>query len=367
MAKISKEEWEKRIKEAGAGRYELVRWLKCEGAIKAMSRVIVRCNTDRFEWDSSVNNLVNHGRGCPQCSGKRRWTADERTMQVNATNKMKFVSWLNGYNGKDSKANVICNACDYEWAASIGSIVNNGSGCPKCYGRKALSSKEWEDRLNESGGGGFIFIDWPDGFNGAHSKARFKCLVDDHEWTADANHVFRKNSGCPECAGNKRYTPEEYEESINKAGSGRFVFVRWAGNTKRAKSKVVCRCISCEHNWSASVDSLTRTSGCPRCAKYGFQLDKIGYLYALRSECGRHMKIGISNNPKRRHKELEKRTPFKFNIVEQLEGDGTKIAELEKYFHSKYERAGFTGFSGCTEWLISNPQLLEELRTIGDK
>lgn len=367
MAKISKEEWEIRIREAGAGRYELVRWLKCEGAIKAMSRVIVRCNTDRFEWDSSVNNLVNHGRGCPQCSGKRRWTADERTMQVNATNKMKFVSWLNGYNGNDSKANVICNACDYELAASIGSIVNNGSGCPKCYGRKALSSKEWEDRLNESGGGGFIFIDWPDGFNGAHSKARFKCLVDDHEWTADANHVFRKNSGCPECAGNKRYTPEEYEESINKAGSGRFVFVRWAGNTKRAKSKVVCRCISCEHNWSASVDSLTRTSGCPRCAKYGFQLDKIGYLYALRSECGKYVKVGISNNPSQRHKQLELATPFSFSCIEQFEGDGTKIAELEKYFHDKYDVAGFTGYDGATEWLVCTPQLLEELRTIGDK
>ena len=79
------------------------------------------------------------------------------------------------------------------------------------------------------------------------------------------------------------------------------------------------------------------------------------------------MKIGISNNPKRRHKQLEKRTPFKFNIVEQLEGDGTKIAELEKYFHNKYESAGFKSFDGATEWLVCTPELIEELRGLGDK
>ena len=80
----------------------------------------------------------------------------------------------------------------------------------------------------------------------------------------------------------------------------------------------------------------------------------------------KYVKVGISNDPKRRQKRLEKRTPFKFNIVEQLDGDGTKIAELEKYFHNKYERAGFTGFDGCTEWLVCTPQLLEELRELED-
>lgn len=77
-----------------------------------------------------------------------------------------------------------------------------------------------------------------------------------------------------------------------------------------------------------------------------------------------YVKIGISNDPKRRHSELEKRTPFKFGIVEQISGDGAKIAKLEKHFHSKYERAGFTGFDGCTEWLICTPQLLDELREL---
>ena len=233
MAKISKEEWEIRIREAGAGRYELVRWLKCEGAIKAMSRVIVRCNTDGFEWDSSVNNLVNHGRGCPQCSGNRRWTGKERIEQINNIKNIEFISWVDGYRKYNSKANIRCKVDWFEWSASVSSIVNNGTGCPKC-------------------------------------------------------------------------------------------------------------------------------------ANGGYDPSKIGYLYSLRSECGKYVKVGISNNPKRRQKRLEKRTPFKFHVIERISGDGAKIAALEKYFHNKYERARFAGFDGCTEWLICTPQLLEELRELED-
>ena len=427
----TREQWEQRINEAGDGWYEFVRWAaeglfgsheKCvvrcradgyewsakpnslvdggkgcpqcsgvrrwteeeriaqinslenilflswvDGYKNSHSKANLRCSIDGHVWDSSVNNLVNNGRGCPQCAGRRRWTASDRISQVNATNKMKFVSWLDGYNGKDSKANVICNTCEHEWRASIGSIVNNGSGCPRCAGKIPLSIDEWKSRVIKSGCGKFIFVCWHGEFIGAHSMAKFRCLVDNHEWISDINHIFRGRSGCPECAKNKRYSPEEYEIAINNSGVGRFVFVKWAGNTKRAKSKAVCRCLSCDHNWSASVDSLTRISGCPRCAKYGFQLDKTGYLYALRSECGKYVKVGISNNPSQRHKQLELATPFGFSCIEQFEDDGAKIAELEKYFHGKYERAGFAGYDGATEWLVCTPQLLEELRTIGDK
>jgi len=142
-------------------------------------------------------------------------------------------------------------------------------------------------------------------------------------------------------------------------------FNSWSsGEYKNKNSKALVFCGS-GHFWSASVTNLLGGSGCPYCAKYGYQLDKKGYLYALRSECGRYLKVGISNTPSRRHKQLEKTTPFKFNLVEQMSGDGVKIAELEKYFHGKYERAGFTGFDGCTEWLICTDELLKEIIEMG--
>ena len=80
-----------------------------------------------------------------------------------------------------------------------------------------------------------------------------------------------------------------------------------------------------------------------------------------------YLKVGISNKPSQRHRALELATPFSFSCIEKISGDGSKIADLEKYLHNKYERAGFVGFDGCTEWLICTPELLEELRKLGDR
>ena len=78
-----------------------------------------------------------------------------------------------------------------------------------------------------------------------------------------------------------------------------------------------------------------------------------------------YVKIGITNKTSQRYKQLEKATPFKFNLIEQVSGDGVKIAKLEKYFHDKYEIAAFSGFNGATEWLVCTDELLQEIREMG--
>lgn len=101
-----------------------------------------------------------------------------------------------------------------------------------------------------------------------------------------------------------RWTAEERVEQINKLDN--ILFLSWVDSYKNCYSKAKVICSLDWHEWSAAVNNLLNGRGCPRCAKYGFQLDKTGYLYALRSECGRYVKIGISNDPKRRHNELQK-------------------------------------------------------------
>ena len=89
-------------------------------------------------------------------------------------------------------------------------------------------------------------------------------------------------------------------------------------------------------------------------------------MYALRSECGGHVKIGITNRDNDRFSELKRNTPFNFSIIEKVSGDGLHIQEIERYFHGKYERSGFSGFDGATEWLVCTPELLEEIRSIAN-
>jgi len=51
-------------------------------------------------------------------------------------------------------------------------------------------------------------------------------------------------------------------------------------------------------------------------------------------------------------------------LIEKVYGDGGRVYDLEKRFHDKYERAGLSGFDGCTEWLVCSDELLGELRRV---
>lgn len=90
--------------------------------------------------------------------------------------------------------------------------------------------------------------------------------------------------------------------------------------------------------------------GCPKCAKHGFNTNKEGYLYVLVSHSLEFMKIGISNNPSVRIRQLKNATPFTFDILEMVKGEGTNILALEKSLHKFFINAKLSGFDGCTEW-----------------
>ena len=362
MAKISKEEWEQRVNNAGDGKYKFVRWA-VDGAFGSNHKCVFRCAKDRYEWSAKVNSVVNCGQGCPQCAGKRRWTAEERVDQINELENIEFISFDGHYKNSYSKANVRCLVDEFEWISTVNDLVNTGRGCPQCSGNRKWASEERIEHINSLNN--IEFVSWVYGYKNGKSKANVRCMKDGFEWAASVSNLVNHGNGCPNCSKKRIWTADERIEQINKLEN--IEFVCWVDYHNGNGSKANVKCEIDGFEWAASVSNLVNQgNGCPKCAKHGFNQAKTGYLYALRSECGMYVKIGISNNPSRRHTELARATPFTFNLVEQFSGDGAKIAELEKHFHSKYESACFTGFDGCTEWLICTPELLEELRKLGD-
>lgn len=194
------------------------------------------------------------------------------------------------------------------------------------------------------------FVRWDGPYRGAPSKAVCRCEVDGFEWSARVNDLCNKDSGCPSCAGQRRWTSEERISQINAIPN--IAFVRWAGPYKNHKSKAVFRCEIDGLEWSTSIHSLLNTSrGCPSCAKSGYDRTKDGTLYFLRSECGTMVKIGVSNNYVQRHRTLKHRTPFGWACMELIHGSGSLIARLEKELHNKTETVQFAEkFDGHTEW-----------------
>ena len=328
----------------------------------ARSKAVLRCLIDGFEWEAQVQNVVNQGTGCPQCSGVRRWTRKDREEQISALESIQFVGWVGGYNGNRSKVLVKCRIDGFEWEASVNSLLHNKTGCPQCAGNRRYSADERISQINNLES--IEFIKFVDKYIGATSKVLVRCKKDLYEWASTIDGLVNAKNTCHMCNKKVPWTEDERVDQINRLTN--IKFIRFVNGYSNSHSKALVRCEIDGFEWEATANNLVNQGkGCPKCAPYGFQLGKIGVLYALRSECGRYMKVGISNKPKQRHRQLEKATPFPFYAIEQISGDGAKIAELEKYFHNKYERAGLSGFDGATEWLVCTDELLKEIIEMG--
>lgn len=279
----------------------------------------------------------------------KRIPEERRIQQINALPNIEFVRWADGYIGAFSKAVCRCAIDGFEWAAQVHSLINKGTGCPQCAGTLRHTEDEIIARINSRPN--IKFVRWSAAYRNNKSRVVVCCIVDGFEWTVSASSLINGGYGCPQCAGQRRWTAEERIAQINALSS--IEFVRWARAYKGAESKAVCRCAACGYEWAPAIASVINAGrGCPKCAEYGYNPAKAGTLYVLRSECGSMAKIGISNDYKRRHSELTRRTPFDWSCMELIHSDdGTLIAEWEKELHSFTEQAEFKEpFDGSTEW-----------------
>lgn len=209
---------------------------------------------------------------------------------------------------------------------------------------------------------GHSFVRFVDGYVNAKSRIIAHCNLHG-DWELNINKALC-GRGCPKCKFDtlKRcfvFTSEEAEKKINEVLSIKNCkFVKWKTNYDNQKSKAVCQC-PIHGEWVSSFSSLwNQKTSCPACGTYGFSSNMVGYLYCLRSECGKKVKIGITNYPSKRLKQLKERTPFNFEMVEIIEfQDGNQAKQMEKLFHNTFQCADLKGFDGATEWLIWRPEI----------
>ena len=190
---------------------EFVRW---DGEFKgAHSRVVARCLFDGYEWSSTLHNLTKtNPTGCPQCSGKRRWTADEYIGRINNRENIEFVRWDGEFKSSKSKAIVRCQIDGYEWSTRV-AILTAGTptGCPQCSGKRKWTEDEQIDRINTQEN--IKFVRWDGEFKGTAGKAVVRCRIDSYEWSAAVADLTKNNpTGCPYCA---RYGKTEEQPAPN--------------------------------------------------------------------------------------------------------------------------------------------------------
>lgn len=223
-----------------------------------------------------------------------------------------------------------------------------GRGCAGCFGTKKHNNESFIQKAREVHGNrcDYSLVE----YNSNDSKVKIVCPKHGIFEQTPANHL--KGRGCPDCGGSKKLTSEYFVQKAREFhGENTYDYSKVDYLNSRTKVKIVCP----EHgDFEQTPNNHMKGNGCPGCAAGGgFDITKTGFLYVLRSDCGRYMKIGITHDPKQRKAQLSRSTPFSFKRIELIEGPGNQIANLEKELLSKYQQVGFTErFDGSTEWRL---------------
>ena len=97
--------------------------------VNSQTKIKCKCKIDRYEWETTPNNLLN-GHGCPKCkSNKIKKTHKEFVNELKEINEN--IEILGEYKGNKTKIKCKCKIDGYEWEVKPSSLLS-GHGCPKC-------------------------------------------------------------------------------------------------------------------------------------------------------------------------------------------------------------------------------------------
>lgn len=205
--------------------------------------------------------------------------------KVKAELAVRGIRLISDYRGMNKYATFECNY-RHTWRANPQNVYHKGKGCPECHGNARLSREKVNQRLFERESD----LRQIGPYKNNATKAAFVCLrCGIMRSIAPASAL--NGYGCARCAGNQKLVLEAIKSKIE----GRGIFVCEAPKNARTPIKFGCQC---GNTWWASPDNVQRGTGCPRCARYGFDPSKSATLYYVmvdHPKAGRLWKIGVTN------------------------------------------------------------------------
>lgn len=215
-------------------------------------------------------------KGCKTCGIEQR--AKARTLSHEEAERriyakgvtQSILEWqtrTKRYEGKNSKFIAICSESGHIFDQSYDSHVNSGSGCRFCSRKYSPSNQLAIKRLNASPSDAH-FVRW-NTLSGLYENNKCDVTVRcsfGHEWSTTYGSVVYQESGCPECAGNKRLSEQKVLRDLCSKGVIQ-TFLKWKTQSgcyenNRSEFEAVCRE---GHHFKHSYFNHMRANCCPEC------------------------------------------------------------------------------------------------------
>lgn len=320
--------------------------------VRARDKITITC-PEHGDFEQTPNSHLL-GNGCGKCGGTSKLTIEEFIAKSREIHGNTYSYGRTVYVNSKKKLIITCpEHGDFEQRP--GSHLQ-GKGCPKCSNNVRLITKEFIEKARAVHGTKYgyeraVYVRNSD-------KVTITCPKHGDFEQTPGNHFF--GQGCSKCSRRYQPTTEEFIEKALATHGDKYSYERTIYVS--AKDGVVITCP--EHgDFEQVAGSHLSGHGCPKCSVTGFNPDKLAYLYILLdTETHSRVKIGISNVPDTRLRDLKRSTPFTLERIDLFETPSTATLQLESFCHSQLESANLTGFDGASEWFKFDGGKLEALR-----
>jgi hypothetical protein len=255
----------------------------------------------------------------------------------------RSVRLVGEYFGANENSLFKCLICGLEWMTRPSNVLNR-SNCPHCFGTHKSSVEITNELLKTRN---ILMIGE---YINANVNSLFKCLVCDWEWVAAPSSILNAKTGCPCCSCRIQLTKEIVNSRLEKSNRNILLIGDYITN----KDNSLFKCLVCDHSWMARPDAILNRSGCPICAKYGFDKTKPAILYYIEiyHNNNKYYKIGITNRSVE-NRFLKCETHKISTILEKQFDLGIDAYKIEQNILSEYDKYRYNGeqilSSGNTE------------------
>jgi DNA-directed RNA polymerase subunit RPC12/RpoP len=308
------------------------------------------------QWNAPVDRRTA-GNGCPVCSNYEILVGFNDLATVNP----ELASEADGWDpstvvwGSKLRKEWKCKS-DHKWIAVVVSRSRNGNGCPYCSGLYPIEGFNDLATVNPELASEADGWDPSTVSSGSSQKLSWKCGLG-HTYLSTVTSRTAGNR-CPYCSNRRILVGFNDLATVNPElaaqADGWDPTTVTTGNGKKKSWK-------CEfgHTWQTSPNTRTlftlSTTGCPSCAKYGFDPNKKAWLYFLENYVLAMWQIGITNSPDQRLSKhakggwelIELRGPMEGDLAQDLESNCLKA--LVKRGAVLGHKAGIEKFDGYSE------------------
>jgi hypothetical protein len=222
-----------------------------------------KCN-EGHEW-LATPRTIKRGCWCPVCATVASYTInDAKKLALSRNGECLSTVYVN----KRSRLKWRCYK-GHEWEAAFSHVLNSGTWCPYCAGKRKHSLEEM-NKLAESRGGRCV----SDKYTNSNTSLEWEC-GQNHRWKACYTSISR-GSWCPECAGRLPITIKDMKILALKHGGECL-----SSEYKDMRTKLLWRCHD-GHEWYAVPNNIKNGRWCRRChiiRRFGYECGMIKCSY----------------------------------------------------------------------------------------